>query len=294
MVAPLDVHILGLNQGIHDNVRPGAPVKNIAHNVQPVHHQPLDQLADGLDHIGSLADLHRGVDDVFVLILPEASLPRQMYQFVDDLLIIRRHQGANLLPGVFGRHIPAQLHQPVDGQPIPFVQIVALIGHQGQFGSGIINQGRQVVAILLGHAIGKQFFQLFLDFTGGGVEDVQKRLMLAMNVRHKMFRPLGQVQNGLQTDDFRTRLLHRGKLLGKQAQIMQLLWGKGTLCVHNLILSFLCFSSMRCIIAKDFPNNKSLTVKTRKNPGSDSGAGTQTVEKPLRGFPTGFCSLPRA
>ena len=50
--------------------------------------------------------------------------------------------------------------------------------------------------------------------------------MLAMDIGQEMFGTFGQVQNGIEPDDFRTGSLNRGKLFGKQTQIMQLLRSK--------------------------------------------------------------------
>ena len=51
VVAPLDVHRMVGHQLLHDEVRPGAPVVNIAQNVQLEHRQRLDKFAQRLDEI---------------------------------------------------------------------------------------------------------------------------------------------------------------------------------------------------------------------------------------------------
>ena len=45
VVAPLDVHIVVVQQQVQDDVGPGAAVEQIPHDVQLVHRQPLDELA---------------------------------------------------------------------------------------------------------------------------------------------------------------------------------------------------------------------------------------------------------
>src|SRR5699024_6773000 len=68
VVAPLNVHIVGLHERIHNNIRPGAPVEDIAYNVQLVHDQVLDDLADGPNDVGGLTNLDGGVDDILILV----------------------------------------------------------------------------------------------------------------------------------------------------------------------------------------------------------------------------------
>ena len=151
-----------------------------------------------------------------------------MDQLVENDLVILGHIGADLAPGVLGRDIAAQLHQPVDGQPVPLLQIVVFARHQGQLGGGVVDEGCQVVPIPLGHAVAEQLLQLLLHLAGGGVEDVQEGLVLTVDIRHKMLGALGQIQNGLKPDNLCAGCLNRGILPGQQPQIVQLLRGKGT------------------------------------------------------------------
>ena len=90
-------------------------------------------------------------------------------------------------------------------------------------------------------------YQPLIDFAGAGVENVQKRLMLAVNIGHEVLRGLGQIQDGLEPDDLRARGLHRGVLPGKQPQIVQLLVGKNTLVIH-MILPFRHEASLPFVI----------------------------------------------
>ena len=215
--------------------------------MQLIHNQGLDDLADGPDHVRRLTDLDDGVNDVLVLILPGAPLLHQVNQLIENGLVVRIHVGANLGAGVLGGDEPAQIHKAMNGQPVPLVQVLLLVGNQCQLGGGVVDEGRQVVHVPLGHGGGEKLFQLFLDFAGAGVENVQKRLMLAVNIGHEVLRGLGQIQDGLEPDDLRARGLHRGILPGKQPQIVQLLVGKNTLVIH-MILPFRHEASLPFVI----------------------------------------------
>ena len=120
----------------------------------------------------------------------------------------------------------------MDGQPVPLFQVLLLIGYQFQLGCRVVDQGGQVVAVTLGHGISKQFHQFFLDFAGGRVENMQKGFVFAVDVRHEVFRAFGQVQYGLQPDDFGSRFLDGGVLICQKPQIVQLFRCKGTLVIQ--------------------------------------------------------------
>ena len=102
--------------------------------MQLIHNQGLDDLADGPDHVRRLTDLDDGVDDVLVLILPGAALLHQVNQLIENGLVVRIHVGANLGAGVLGGDEPAQIHQAMNGQPVPLVQVLLLVGNQCQLG----------------------------------------------------------------------------------------------------------------------------------------------------------------
>ena len=156
-----------------------------------VHNQCLNQGAQGADNGRGLACLDNGGDDIFILVPAGASLLRQVNKLVENLLVVRLHEAPDLFPGVLGGDVAAQLHQPVDGQPVPLFQVFLLVGHQSQLGSGVVNQGGQIVAVSLGHGISEQFHQFFLDFAGGRVENMQKGFVFAVDVRHEVFRAFG-------------------------------------------------------------------------------------------------------
>ena len=240
VIAPLDVYVVGPHQRIHNDIRTGPPVENITHNVQIVHNQRLDHLADGFNHIGGLTNLDGGVDHVFIQILSGATFLCQMDQLVQDLLIIGIHVRTDFGTSVLGGDIAAQIHQTVNGEPVPLIQILVFISNQSNLGLGIVDQGSQIIPVPLGHGVAEKFFQLFFHFAGTGVQNMQEGFVFAMDIRHKVFCALGQIQNGLQTDDFRTGGLNGGILFGKQAQIMQLLGGKIAF-IHKFVSFPKCF-----------------------------------------------------
>ena len=67
VVAPLDVHAVVAHQQVQDDVGPGAPVKQVPHNVELVHRQPLDQLAQPGDEPVGPAVLDDAAHDLAVV-----------------------------------------------------------------------------------------------------------------------------------------------------------------------------------------------------------------------------------
>ena len=85
----------------------------------------------------------------------------------------------------------------------------------------------------------EQVVDLLPDDAGTGVEDVDKGLILPVDVGDKVLGALGQVQNGLKVDDLAAGGLDRGVLLGQQFQITQLFLRKSLFPLHS-IASFKC------------------------------------------------------
>ena len=219
MVAPLDVHAVVVQQGIHDDVRPGAPVKNVAHDVQVIHRHAFDQPTHRLDESGGLVRIDDGVDDILKVVPLVDLFPVGMEQFLDDVAVILGQGLADLGAGIFGRDQPAELHQLVEGDPVPLLQVVRIPADPLQLFPGIINQSGQLASLRLGQSGEKQLVHLLLHHAGAGVEDVQKRLILPVDIGDEMLRALGQIQDGLEVDDLSAGCLNSGILAGQHVQI---------------------------------------------------------------------------
>ena len=169
VVAPLDVHTLVGHQAVHDDVRPGPPVEDVADDVQMVHGQGLDGGADGLNDGGCLADGDDGIDQVFKVIPLGAVLVTDVDQLVQDLPVVLRGHGPDLVPGVLDGDEAADLDQPVEGDAVPLLHVLLGLGHQLQLGLGVVDEGGQIVAVPLGEGGAEDLLQLLLDLAGAGV-----------------------------------------------------------------------------------------------------------------------------
>ena len=89
---------------IHDAVRVRASIIDIAHDVQPVHRQALDQPAQRHDELISAADVNEGVNDLLMVNELVVVLVRQgVEQLVQNVGVGRgrrlAHLGARVLGG---------------------------------------------------------------------------------------------------------------------------------------------------------------------------------------------------
>ena len=215
VVAPLDVHIVVVHQGVHDDVGPGPPVEHVPHHVEPVHHHPLDEVAHGYDEALSPVDVDDGGDDVLVVVPLVVELVVGVEELVDDVGVLLGQGLPDLGAGVLGGHQAAHVDEPVEGDAVPLLQVLCVGGHLGELFLGVVDEGGQLVPVGLGDAGGEEGVHLLPHHAGGRIEDVEEGLILPMDVRDEVLRALGQVQNGLEVDDLTAGRLHRGVLAGE-------------------------------------------------------------------------------
>ena len=234
VVAPLDVHAVVVQQGVQDDVRPGAPVEDVPHHVEVIHRQALDELAQLHQKVGGPADVNDGGDDVLVVVPLVVVLVVGVEHLVQDVGILLRHGLAHLGTGVLGAGQPAQLNQPVEGDAVPLPHVGGVPPDLLQLLAGVVDQRGQLIPLRLGHGGGKEVVQLLPHHAGGGVEDVKEGLVLTVKVGDKVLRALGQVQNGLEVDNLAAGRLYRGVLLGQELQIAQFFLRKRLFPLHSI------------------------------------------------------------
>ena len=233
VVAPLDIAAGGSHQGVHDDVRTGTTVEDIADDVHVLHGQALDGGGQGLDDGVGLLDGNDGGDQVVIVFPQGAFAGLGVQQLVDEVGVILGHEGADPLTGVLAGNIAADLHHAVQDDAVPVIQILVLLSGQGQLGDGVVNEGSQFVALPAGEGGAEELFHLGLDLAGAGVEDVEEGVVLAVDIGHEMLGALGQVQNGVEPHQLLAGCLNGGVLLGQHPQITELLIGKIGFMFHR-------------------------------------------------------------
>ena len=211
------------------------PVEDVPHQMEVVHRQPLDELAQLDEEVGGPVQVDDGVDDVLVVVplVRLVLLVVGVDQLVDDVGVLRGHGLADLGAGVLGADQAAQVDEPVEGDAVPLPHIVALPLDLLQLLLGVVDEGGQLIPVGPGDGRPQQVVDLLPHHAGGGVEYVLKGLELAVDVGDEVLGGLGQVLDGPEVDDLGAGLLDGGVLLGQQLQVLQLLGGKFGGALHD-------------------------------------------------------------
>ena len=114
VVAPLDVEVGIVGEHLHDEMRAGAAVVDVAEDVELVDAQTLNHVAHGLDEVLGLAGEDDGLDDaveVGLLLVVVGSLVEEL---LDDVGIAAGQGFAHLRARVFRRHGAHHLDQLIE------------------------------------------------------------------------------------------------------------------------------------------------------------------------------------
>ena len=245
MVAPLDIYIVMTHQQIQNNVRAGTAVKQIAHDMQLIHRQMLDQLAQAHDKAVGAAVLDDAAHDLAVVQVFIVILKVGVEQLVQNIATAGRQTAAHMVAGVLGGHQTADVDQLEKGLGVPLLQCIlggASRLELGQFFGGIIDQGGKLGTGCFRHGIAQHGIHLFPDDTGSRVQDMHKGFVLTVQVTHEMLRTLGQLEQRLIADDLAGSRRLRGVISGQQGQILQIIadligFGAHGLLHHNAFLA---------------------------------------------------------
>ncbi len=101
VIAPLDVHRVIIHQAVHDGGRSRSSVKDVAHDVQVIDDQPLNQLAQGDDKIFRPVNANNRGNDFIIIVFLIGKIDALIDQFLDDVGEIFRQRLAHLGTGVF-------------------------------------------------------------------------------------------------------------------------------------------------------------------------------------------------
>ena len=206
MISPLDIQRVIFAETLHNEMGTRSSVINIAENMKMVHDQPLDQLCKGNDEVLRPAYLNNGIDNRIVIGFFVQHLRFFRDQFFDHIGVIRRKRFTDLGTGVLGRRGLAHLDQPVQSDLVPVLHILFCLLDQLDLLSGIIDQRRQRPLVAVAQRVAEHVVDLLAHSARAVPEHMGKSFVFSMKIRHKMFRPLRQVQNRLEIDDLCRRL----------------------------------------------------------------------------------------
>ncbi len=210
--------MVGLHR-VEDEVRSRTTVVDVAEDMQLVDGQAVDHVADGDDEVVGAPRGDDGVDDGAHVGGLVHILGVLVQQFLDDVAELRRQALAHLRPGVFARHLAAHLHQVVDGDMIPVVDVFFLLLHELKFLAGVIDQRAEFFFLRLPDLVAEDFVHLPLDVAGSVFQYVAEGLELSVDVGQEMLGAFGQIEDGLQVDDLGTGFRDGGEGVRQQLQV---------------------------------------------------------------------------
>ncbi len=229
VIAPLDVPRVILAQGVHDLMGARAAVVDVAEDMELVDGQALDHVADGHDEVVCPARGDDGVDDdtdVGGLVAVAQAL---VEQFLDDIGEVGREGLAHLRTGVLRRDVATDLHQLVDGDAIPVVEILLLGLDEFEFLLRVVDERAEFLLLRLADVVAEEFVHLALDVAGGVLQHVLEGLALAVEVGEEVLGALGQVHDGLEVDDLGGGLGDVGERLREQLEVVHV-----SIHIHSL------------------------------------------------------------
>ena len=194
VVAPLDIEVVVVAEGVHDDVGARTAVVDVAHDVQRVDGEALDEVAQGHDEVIRPPGADDGGDDdvdVGLLVGVDARLVEQL---LDDVGEVAGQGFAHLRTGVFGRNVLADLDQLVQGDLIPVVQFRLLHLDQLEFLLGIVDERAQLLLLAFAQGVAEDFVHLALDGARAVLQHMLEGFVLAVYICQEVVRAFGQVQ----------------------------------------------------------------------------------------------------
>ena len=192
--------------------------------MQVVDGQALDEGGEGHDEVvRCLRPHYRGDDLLVVLVAARLALARRVEELVDDVGVGDRHGLTDLGARVQAAQAPRKPHQEEQRVGVPLVARLARLVHAAELLLRIVDEGAEAGALSASKLGREQAVHLLADDPRAVVEDVQERLVLAVDVAHEVLGALGEVENRLEVDDLGERRLLRGEALREQLEVALIL-----------------------------------------------------------------------
>ena len=157
VIAPLDVDLMVVHQVVEDDVRAGTAVVDVADDMQSLDGEALNQFGEVGDEGLRAAGRHDGVDLALVVggfVLDALLVVKQL---LDGLRNVLGQQVAHRLAPILGAQSAAEFDQANQRQAAPLVLVGNRLQHHRRFELGVVDERRQIAALLLGHGVCRTF-----------------------------------------------------------------------------------------------------------------------------------------
>ena len=158
-----------------------------------------------------------------VLRLRRVLLGARVKKLDDDGLIALGDEAAHLRRRVLVAHELRQLQEPREVLTIPGGRVLALGVHALDLFLRVVDERAELRLLFIRHAVSKDVFDLLANDARAVVQDVEERLVLAVQIAHEMLNALGQTELRLQGDELFVDGFQRRVLLGEKPQELVLL-----------------------------------------------------------------------
>ena len=192
VVAPLNVERMVGEQAVHNLGRTAAAVEDVAHQVQVVDGEALDERGERLDKVVGAGGLQDGFDNALVITHAVVVLIRmRVQQLVDDVGVIARDGLTHLGAGIAARKRAGNHNELVEHSLVPGGRVLVLAADQLDLLARVVDERAQLALFVKGERVAKDLVDMFAHDARAVVEDVHKGFVLAVHVAHKMLGALG-------------------------------------------------------------------------------------------------------
>ena len=214
VVAPLDVERVVGHEAVHDDVAVGTAVVDVAHDVQVVDGEALDERRERSDEVADAARLEDGLDDALVVDVAVGLLAAaRVEELVDDVGVGHGHGLPHLGARVGVREVTGELDELHKGRAVPRGRVLALLLDALELLVGVVDEGAELGLLAGGELVAEDRFDALADDARAVVDDVVELLRVAVDVGDEVLGGLGQVEDGLEVDDLGVDGLAGGELL---------------------------------------------------------------------------------
>ena len=195
-------------------------VEDVAHDVQAVDGEALDEGRERHDEVVRGARGHDRCEDRLVVLVADALLvARGVHELVEDVGELGLHGLAHLGSGVLARDPAREPHEAVERNEVPALRRKAGRPHAIELLVGVVHEGPQLRLAQLVELAREEHAYLLADDAGAVVEYVQEGLVLAMDVAHEVLGSTGQREDRLEVDDLAHGRLAVGEVAGEQPAV---------------------------------------------------------------------------
>ena len=179
-------------QAVHNLGSAAATVEDIAHQVQVVDSQALDERGKRLDKVVGAGGLQDGLHDALVIAHAIVVLVRvRVQQLVDDIGVIAWDGLTHLGARIAARKRAGNYDKLVEHCLVPGGGILVLAADQLDLLARVVDERAQLTLFVKGERFAKDLVDMLAHDARAVVEDVHKGFVLAVHVAHKMFGALG-------------------------------------------------------------------------------------------------------